>query len=234
MSASELARFFARVALDDELRAIAVTDVARAAEGYALEPRHLEALRRGGPELLDLLGEAYRAGEASSPAGEASSPAAGAAATEPERRGGDADVARRLPAIGLTLRLQPFATGAGADLQLRWAASLIPDGAPEPVIDPTPPGTALPPLRLRIGVTPLTELADEGLRLRFATEVQPEGTFEATSAPPAAGERPLRYNPWDHRLDTPEVREAAAAVRAASPAERHTRVLALIRAMETR
>lgn len=223
MSASELARFLARVVLDDELRAIATTDVGRAAEGFALEPRHIDALRRGGPEVLDLLGEAFRAGEASP----------GSAADDEAPVVASADGARRLPAIGLVLRLQPFATGAGDDLRLTWAASIVPDGAPEPVVDPAPPGTPLPPLRLRVGVTPVTEAADEGLRVRFATDVRPEGTNDA-AGPIASTGAALRYHPWDHRLGSREVRDAADAVRASPPGERRERILALIRAMETR
>jgi len=212
MGDEALRRFLEKVVLDDSFCELAASDPDRAFEGFDLSDRHKEALRRRDHGLLVLLGEALL--------GAPPPPTPDTPSTVPPEPPGplpDLDEAR------VVVRLLPQAhwDEAGA-LKLTYAASLHP-WPPQPA----EPGT----LSFLLRVTPRAALARDGqLKVSYAASIQPAPGSGADLPPPVLGATPTAAS--GPSVDSPEATRAAAAVRAAPPADRYQRLMELIEVLQ--
>ena len=126
-----------------------------------------------------------------------------------------------LPPADFILQITPTPQ-AGPDGQVHLAhlAGLHPGGA-----DPASLQGACFSIRLSPLATPQT---DGSLQVHYTATIDP---IEANAAGDSAPDTAVPTAPWGHDLSSAEVLQAAEAVHAAAPAERHAAILTLIEAM---
>jgi hypothetical protein len=202
VSRAELRRFLTDVALDPALRRLAETEPDAAFAGYALDEADRAVLGRRDGEVMSLLAKAL-APESDVP-GDPGRAADATPRTGEPAPGPDAAAAPPAPPAVIALPDAAFA--------VRVRPQLIPG-----------PGGAWQ-VTCAVSVEPVAGESGAG--------GAPPASAAVTAASPKSAAPPSSpSSPWGHRVDSPEARDAARAVLAASPAERRARLVDLVAAL---
>ena len=228
MSESGVRELLIRAALDVDFRRQILSDPEATFAEYALSDEQREILRSADERMHDLLGAAVRAGLSSQNESRSSE---STAAAEENPKGEPPPVDSEAGDARLLLQVVPDVRQEEGGVRIAYTASLhaLPEGTdPEsvPIPDEAAQGSGLPPLRMVVQVTPTIHTGDDR-QTRIAFSASLKTLFDSDAPRARSGD-----SPWNHQTESRAARQAAEAVRAASPEDRFDRLLALAQALE--